>query len=179
MSDESESEESWFEVCPKGVGRSQPRPIDELCSMSSDSSSASDATSARWYETFTTRVARHSRPVGLGRSLDRRSRDVRVATRRTEEKFTAALVLSVEARAFSVSPGTQETLVMLEAALLTASSSVSLVERQVRARSKLSPATATSILTSTHVSPASLFFPGRRLLQTHLQAERRKRLANV
>ena len=47
----------WFEARAKGVGRKQQRPIDELCSVSSDSSSTCDATSARWYVTFVTRVA--------------------------------------------------------------------------------------------------------------------------
>ena len=37
---------------PEGVGRKQPRPIDEICSGSSDSRSTPDATTARWYETF-------------------------------------------------------------------------------------------------------------------------------
>ena len=52
MSDQSESEEWRFEVRLMGVGRKQPRPIDDLCSVSSDSSDTSDATSARWYETL-------------------------------------------------------------------------------------------------------------------------------
>ena len=42
---------------PKGVGKKQPRPINGFCSVSSLSSNTSDATSARWYETFSTRVA--------------------------------------------------------------------------------------------------------------------------
>ena len=54
MSDESASEEWWFEVRPKGTGRKQPRPTDEISSVSSDSSSSPGATSARWCETFAT-----------------------------------------------------------------------------------------------------------------------------
>ena len=38
-----------------GVGKKQPRPIDEFCSVSSDSSHTS--ASARWYETLATPVA--------------------------------------------------------------------------------------------------------------------------
>ena len=34
LSGESESEGWWFEVRPDGVGRKQPRPIGELCSVS-------------------------------------------------------------------------------------------------------------------------------------------------
>ena len=57
MSGESESEEWWFDVRPKGVGKKRPRPIDEPCSESSDSSSPADATSARCYATFAANVA--------------------------------------------------------------------------------------------------------------------------
>ena len=74
MSDQSESEEWCFEVRPKGIGRKQPRPIDDLCLVSSDSSITSDATSARWYETFATRVASSTcRPVGLGRQAPKKT----------------------------------------------------------------------------------------------------------
>ena len=59
------------------------------------------------------------------RSPDRRSRDARVATRQAEERLAVALVLSVEARSFTVSPGTQETLVVLESVLLAVSTSAS------------------------------------------------------
>ena len=52
----SESEEVWFDVRPKAVGKRNPCPIDELCSESSESSSAPDATMARWYEAFEKRV---------------------------------------------------------------------------------------------------------------------------
>ena len=41
---------------PKEVGKRQPRPIDELFSESSGSSSTSDRTTARWYEAFEARV---------------------------------------------------------------------------------------------------------------------------
>ena len=44
----SESEEWWFDVRPKAVGKKRPCPIDELCSESSESSNALDATMARW-----------------------------------------------------------------------------------------------------------------------------------
>ena len=47
------------------------------------------------------------------------------STRRTEENFIVFLVPSVEAWAVAVSPGTQETTVMPEAALLAARTSVS------------------------------------------------------
>ena len=52
----SYSEEWWFDVRPKGVGKKRPCPIDDLCSESSKSSSAPDATMARWYEAHETRV---------------------------------------------------------------------------------------------------------------------------
>ena len=52
----SESEEVWFDVRPNAVGKKRPCPIDELCSESSESSSALDATMARWYEAFEKRV---------------------------------------------------------------------------------------------------------------------------
>ena len=57
MSGESETDEWWFDVRPKEVGKTRPRPIDELLSESSKSSSTSDATTARWYEAFETRAA--------------------------------------------------------------------------------------------------------------------------
>ena len=57
MSNEFGSEEWCFEVRRKGVGSKQPRPSDEMCSVSSDSSSATDATSDRCHGTFATRVA--------------------------------------------------------------------------------------------------------------------------
>ena len=53
----SYSEEVWFDVRPKAVGKKRPCTIDELCSESSESSSALDAMRARWYEAFQTRVA--------------------------------------------------------------------------------------------------------------------------
>ena len=56
MPGESESEEWWFDVRPKGVGKRRPRLVDELCSESSDSISTSDATTAGWKETFAARV---------------------------------------------------------------------------------------------------------------------------
>ena len=73
---------------------------------------------------------------------------------------------------------------MLEAVLLNTSRSESAVEGQVRVWSTLLQAThvptATSIVTSTSVPPASLFFfLGGRLVQTHLQAERRTHVASV
>ena len=105
MPGESESEEWWFDVQPKGSGEQRPRQIDELCSESFDWSSASDATPARWYETFATRVAssqptcrrsrrpgrgptqeeqpRHIEPAGPSvqkQSLDRRDPDLRAST---------------------------------------------------------------------------------------------------
>ena len=52
----SESEEVWFDVRPKAVGKKRPCPIDELCSERSESSSALDETMARWYDAFETRV---------------------------------------------------------------------------------------------------------------------------
>ena len=51
-----ESEDWWFDVRPKGVGRRRPRPIHELFSESSETSCTSDATTARWYEAFESRV---------------------------------------------------------------------------------------------------------------------------
>ena len=71
---------------------------------------------------------KRSRHVQLRHSRPFQCRDFRVAARCTEEKFTAALVPSVEAWAVIVSPGTQETLAMLKAILLAASTSGSEVE---------------------------------------------------
>ena len=52
----SEPEEVWCDVRPKAVGKKRPDTIDELCSESSESSSAPDATMARWNDVFETRV---------------------------------------------------------------------------------------------------------------------------
>ena len=117
-----ESEEWWFEVRPKGSVRKQPCPTDDFCSVSSDSSSTPDATPVG---------AKHSRQMWPRRSRPRQSGSSGPAknaasdrrSRRSEEKFTVALDLSVEALAVAVSLGTQEVLVMLEAELLAASTS--------------------------------------------------------
>ena len=53
----SESEEVWFDVRPKAVGKNRSCPIDELCSESSESSRALDAMTAKWYDAFETRAA--------------------------------------------------------------------------------------------------------------------------
>ena len=57
MAGEFETEEWWFDDHPKGVGKRRPRPIDELFSESSESSSTLHTTTTRWYEAFETRVA--------------------------------------------------------------------------------------------------------------------------
>ena len=101
------------------------------------------------------------RPKGSGKTT------ASLAARRTKEKVSDALVTNVEAWTVAVSHGAQETPVMLEAVLLAASTSESDVECQVRAWPKLPQAThvptATPILTSKSVSPASLVFLSGRL----------------
>ena len=52
----SESEEVWFDVRLKAVGKNRPCLVDDLCSESFKSSSAPDETMDRWYEAFETRV---------------------------------------------------------------------------------------------------------------------------
>ena len=139
-----ESEEWCFDVRTKEVGKRQPYLIDELISKILQSSSTCDATTARWHAAFETRVAaskptfrgaaqrmeeqlRHSEPVGQSvcapqkQSLDLSDLELEVSTRRPKEKFTATLVPSEDAWTVAVSPGTQETPVMPEAASLTAS----------------------------------------------------------
>ena len=107
----SESEEWWFDVRPKGVGKKRPCPIDDLCSESSKSSSAPDATMARWYEAFETRVTasqsthRSEWPSSLRNKASRERiqtfgcrPDVRVSTRRLSEQWIsvgASLVAAV------------------------------------------------------------------------------------
>ena len=60
-----ESEEWWFDVRPKGVGKKRPGRIDDLFSESSESSSTFDAMTARWCEAFETHVQlRVPRPAG-------------------------------------------------------------------------------------------------------------------
>ena len=51
-----ETEEWWFDVRSKGVGKRRPYLIEELCSQSSELSSTPDATTARWYEAFEAHV---------------------------------------------------------------------------------------------------------------------------
>ena len=89
----------------------RPRPIDELCSESSDSSNTSDATTARWCETFATRDAR-SQPISC-----RKSRRRGCGPTHGRQVYRSP---RSDARAITVSPGTQETPVMLKAALLAA-----------------------------------------------------------
>ena len=127
----SESEEWWFDVRPKAVGKNRPCPVEELCSESSKSSSALDETMARWYEAFETRVTASRQPIGLScqaaqkQSLERKDPNVRVSTRRAKEEFTAPLVPNVEAWTVAVSPAAQEMLAMLRTMLLAASTSQS------------------------------------------------------
>ena len=56
MSGELESKEWWFDVRSEGVGKKRPCAIDALFSESSESSNTPDATTARWYEAFMSRV---------------------------------------------------------------------------------------------------------------------------
>ena len=92
MSCEFESEEWWFDVRPKGVGKKRPGPNDERHSESSESSSTSDAATARWYEAFETRAAAQPTSRKL-RSLSCSSTHGRAAssqqTRRAEWRTTA------------------------------------------------------------------------------------------
>ena len=64
-----ESEEWWFNVRPKGVSKRRPYFIDELVSESSEPSSTSDATTARWHETFERRVASSQSTLRKSRRL--------------------------------------------------------------------------------------------------------------
>ena len=109
MPSESDTEEWWFHVRPKGVGNRRLRPIGELFSESSKSSMTSDATTARWYEAFMTRgdASQFTRQSERSRLSETQPRP-RVSTRPAEEKSTA-LVPIVEAGALAVSPRTQET----------------------------------------------------------------------
>ena len=195
----SESEEWWFDVRRKAVGKKRPCPVDELCSESSESSSALDAMTARWYEAFETRVtasqsthrSEWSSPSGT------------VSNSRAKEEFTAPLVPNVEACAVAVSPAAQEMLAMLRTMLLTASTIVPACERQAKAsqatevQTAISPKfvmptgasgrTVTSSCSSkramactTRALPFSVtveqegFFLSRRPVQLHLQVEHRQ-----
>ena len=124
MLGKSESEEWRFEFRRKGVGKRRPRPIDELISEGSESSSTPDATATRLYEAF-----------GQKRSLDRGNPDVLLSTRCTEEKPTA-LVQSVAAWDVTVSPRTPETFAMPKAELLAASTNASASERQAEPKDR-------------------------------------------
>ena len=138
-----------------------------MSSESSDSSSTADATSARWCTTFATSVSRSARPnvqAPQEQSLDQRDLDIRVA----EEKFTAALDLSAEARTVTVSPGTQETPMVLKAALLAATTIASTGERSANAQRHASAAFAGDQSTDRHLNTnidvrvtSQPCFPGR------------------
>ena len=118
--------------------------------QSSESSRTSDATTARWYEPFETCVAPSQPAPGRAasarqppvldtsqkQSLDQRDPDVRLATRRRKENFTAALVPSVEAWAVAVSPAAQETPVIVEAVSLAASTSACSLEQHDREKAR-------------------------------------------
>ena len=125
ISGEFESEEWWFDVRPKGVGKKRPRPIDELCSGTSRFGQRSRCNVGMMVRNIRDQCglvtvgpsARMIKPLKK-QSLDQMDPEYRVATRCTEEKLTAALVPSAEAgavTAVTVWFGTQETLVMLEA----------------------------------------------------------------
>ena len=114
----------WSDVRPKGVEKKRHCHIDGLCSESSESSSAPRATMARWYEAFEKRVTA-SQSAPQKQSLDRKDPDIRVATRRAKEEFTAPGVPNVEAWAVAVSPAAQEMLAMLRTMVLAASTSES------------------------------------------------------
>ena len=114
------------------------------------------------------RMGAQPRPVGSSvralqkRMVDQRDPHVRVSTRRTKDNFTAALVPSAEAWAVTVSVGTENTPVVLEA--LPASTSACAGERQANAQRQVSAwltlSQATKVPTSTSVSPASLVLLG-------------------
>ena len=105
--------------------------MDELCSESSESSSAPDAIMDRLYEAFEERVTasqsthRSEGQAPQKQSLDRKDPDVLVSTRRAKDEFTARGVLNVEAWAVAVSLAAQEMLAMLRTMLLAASTSES------------------------------------------------------
>ena len=125
----SESEEVWFDVRQKAVGKKRHCLIDDLCSESSESISALDETMARWYEAFETRVTasqstHRSEWSSPSETKPRQKGYVRVSTRRAKEEFTAPFVPNVEAWAVAVSPA-QEMLAMLRTMLLAASTSES------------------------------------------------------
>ena len=135
MSDESKSEEWWsVEARPKGNGTKQPRPIDVICSVSSDSSSTPDATTARWYEAFATRsFVRVDPSVGVVRSPKNSASIEECETSRCR-RIIAALVPNIEARAVTVALASQKTSVVLEAVLLAANTSASAGERLASAQ---------------------------------------------
>ena len=55
----SESEKVWFDLRPKAMGKTRPCPIGELCSESSESSSALDATMASCTKRVTASQSTH------------------------------------------------------------------------------------------------------------------------
>ena len=128
MSDESHSEEWWFEVRPKGAGRKQPRVIEEICSVGSGSGHIRRNVVRNVCDTcgLVTVVLSVWAP-GLEKNAGsiEEVETLEGVDPTIGETFNAALAPSAEARTFTVSPGTQETLVMLEAILLAASTSAS------------------------------------------------------
>ena len=160
---ESETEEWWFDVRPKGVGKTWSRTVDELCSESFESSkmvrSIRDTCGCvtadlSEIETFEVCVqAPQKQQVSttgtrtFGRQPDARQRNSPLPSSRLQK-----------ARAVAVSPGTHETLVTLETVSLTESF---------------------PIPSSAPVSPVSSFFLSGRLAQLHLQAEHKKRRTGI
>ena len=153
----------------EGCWKEQPRPTKEMCSVSSELSSSPDATLARWYETFATNEAssqstRRSGASGLATTQHQSKKSRRSGGDPTVgREIRCCLLPSEEVRAATVSLGTQKTPVMLEAVVLAAK------------------AVAGDPRNGHHLDPDidGLFFFGGRVVQTHLQAERRKPLTNA
>ena len=125
----SESEEVWFDVRRKAVGKKRPCPFDELCSESSESSSAPDATMARWCEAFETRVTASQSTHRSEWSSPSETKHREKGSRRSgvDQTREREIHCYVEAWAVAVSPA-QEMLAMLRTMLLAARTSESEVE---------------------------------------------------
>ena len=194
MSDEPDSEEWWFEVRPNGARRKQPRPIEEVCSVSSGTGNTSDATSAKRYETFAhvalfvTVVlsvwgARPRKSAGsieevetLGCRPDGRREIQRCprSDRRSQDLYCFARYSKDARDARGKLVGRKHERVRKQMTGQCQAAGQHLVEA-VAGDQSIDRHFDTDIDVGVTSQP---FFLGGRLAQTHLQAEHRKRLAN-
>ena len=183
----SGSEEWWFDVRPKGVGKKRRCTIDELCSESSESSSAPDATVARWYEAFETRVTASQSTHRSEWSSPSETKPREKGSRRSGVDQTRKRGIHCSFYAMCRSAGRRCFACCSRDARDAEDNVVGREHERVRIRMTLQNVASTvtgdqgadSRPMSAFVSPVYLVSTSGRLVKVHLHAEHRKRQAGT